>query len=86
MYISVCTWRDLTDGHLYHAGEQFPCDGREISAERIQSLVSGRNQAGLRLIEAVGVPDEEKPVQTENTPEKPKTARKTASRTRKPKE
>lgn len=86
MYISVCTWRDLTDGHLYHAGEQFPCDGREISAERIQSLIDGRNQAGLRLIEAVEVPDEEKPVQPQETPERPKTARKTASRTRRSKE
>ena len=59
-YISTVTWRDNTDGHLYAEGEPFPFDGREIPKERLESLESGRNRAGLRLIRAVVVPDEPK--------------------------
>lgn len=66
MYRVLNTFRDLTDGHLYQTGDQFPHDGRDIPPERIESLVSGRNQANLRLIEATGeiARAEEKPVKT----------------------
>lgn len=66
MYRVLTTFRDLTDGHLYQAGDVFPHDGRTIPEERIESLVNGRNQANLRLIEPTGeIPKaEEKPVKT----------------------
>lgn len=51
-YISCCTWRDLTDRHLYHEGDQFPFDGREVKPERLAELESGVNRAGLKLIKA----------------------------------
>ena len=65
-YRVLTTFRDLTDGHLYQTGDRFPHDGREIPADRIQSLIDGHNQANLRLIEATGeiVRPEEKPVKT----------------------
>lgn len=63
MYRVITTFRDLEDGHLYQAGDPFPHDGRKISTERVESLISGRNQANLRLIEETGeiVKPEEKP-------------------------
>lgn len=68
MYVSTTTWRDLTDGHLYHSGDTFPFDGREIQPDRLDKLESGRNQAGLQLIRQA--------VQKEETPQEPKPARK----------
>ena len=53
MYISLATWRDLSDGHLYLPGDEFPWDGREIKPERLKELESGNNRAGLPLIMAV---------------------------------
>lgn len=50
-YISIATWRDLTDGHLYREGDPFPFDGREVDPDRLAQLETGRNQAGLRLIQ-----------------------------------
>lgn len=66
MYRVLTTFRDLEDGHLYQAGDTFPHDGRKIPEERIESLVNGRNQANMRLIEATGEfpKAEEKPVKT----------------------
>ena len=63
MYRAVERFRDLTDGHLYVAGEQFPHDGRDVPEERIEALQTGRNQAGKRLIERVdiNIPPETKP-------------------------
>ena len=52
-YISAILWRDLTDGHLYAEGDEFPFDGREIKPERLKELESGNNRAGLPLIMAV---------------------------------
>ena len=52
-YISAILWRDLTDGHLYAEGDEFPFDGREIKPERLKELESGNNRAGLPLIIAV---------------------------------
>ena len=80
MYISLATWRDLTDGHLYREGEQFPFDGREVPEGRLDELVSGRNRAGLALIQAVEVQDEPKEARKEEEPEKAAEGRKTASR------
>lgn len=48
---SIVKWRDLTDGHLYNAGDPFPYDGREIPKERIEELSGKRNMAGFALIE-----------------------------------
>ena len=77
-FISVMEWRDNTDGHLYREGEQFPFDGREIPAARLDELESGRNRAGLRLIRAVEVQNEEPEVRKEEAPEKAAEGRKTA--------
>lgn len=60
MFTSVAEWRDLTDGHLYHAGDPYPWDGRTISDERIKQLSTAQNKAGFTLIKAV----EDKKVQT----------------------
>ena len=77
-YISATQWRDLTDGHLYAEGDEFPFDGREVPAERLDELVNGRNRAGLRLIEACEVQDEPEEVRKETEPEKAPEAKKTA--------
>lgn len=69
-YISAYTWRDNTDGHLYREGEPFPFDGREISAERLEALESGRNRAGLRLIRAEKTQDEPAEARKEEAPKK----------------
>lgn len=53
MYESTCAWRDLTDGHVYAPGERFPFDGREISPERIETLINGGNLAGKPVIAEV---------------------------------
>lgn len=88
-FISVATWRDLTDGHLYHEGDRFPFDGREVPADRTDALENGRNRAGLRLIRKVESEPEdqattevkapEKASTKVKAPEKATTARKTAS-------
>ena len=82
MYISLATWRDLTDGHLYREGEHFPFDGREVPEGRLDELVSGRNRAGLVLIQAIEFQDEPKEARKEEAPEKATEGRKTASRKR----
>ena len=82
MLRSLATWRDLTDGHLYHEGDIFPFDGRVIAAERLAELKSGRNRAGLRLIEGIETKNEPKEVQQEKAPEKAAEGRKTAPRKR----
>ena len=56
-YICTRDWRDLTDRHLYHAGDPFPCDGREVPADRLQELESGRNRAGLQMIQGIVTED-----------------------------
>ena len=65
-YISACTWRDLTDGHLYREGDSFPFDGREVGADRLEELTSGHNRAGLRLLKEI-------PTKAEEAPETPET-------------
>lgn len=86
-YISAILWRDLTDGHLYAEGDEFPFDGREIKPERLKELESGNNRAGLPLIIAViedkpevqkaeaqpePEQEQEKDPEPETEPEKPK--------------
>lgn len=92
-HISTTTWRDLSDGHLYHEGEPYPFDGREIAPERLAELKDGRNRAGLRLIleaednGAEKVQNEQAPETAEKTenkksakPAKKTTAKKTAAK------
>ena len=79
-FISVTTWRDLTDGYLYHEGDSFPFDGRGIPGDRLDALETGRNVAAMRLIRAVEIQDEQPEGQTVNAPEGAKKPRKTASR------
>ena len=69
MYISTTLWRDLTDGHLYHEGDHFPFDGREIPEARLKELESGRNRAGLRLIQASDAEDGQTDGLEEEAPE-----------------
>lgn len=93
-YISLSTWRDLKDGHLYHEGDEFPFDGREVSPERIAELETGVNRAGLKLIRAdeASIPEDQKaqnvPGDAENDqeqPSKPKAEGKPAADVKKPK-
>ena len=80
IYVSTWTWRDLTDGHLYHEGDKFPFDGREIPKERLEELESGRNRAGLRAIRAIEVQGEPKEAPKAEAPKKASEGRKTAAR------
>ncbi len=50
MYKVIVRFRDLTDGHLYEIGDVFPFDGREISLDRLETLETPRNKAGIVLI------------------------------------
>ena len=77
-YFSLLEWRDNSDGHLYREGEPFPFDGREIPKERLDSLESGHNRAGLRLIRAEEVQGESEEVRKEEAPKKAPEGRKTA--------
>ena len=77
MYESLVFWRDLTDGHLYKAGDQFPYDGREISEERIEQLSGKQNKAGFALIK-VALPFEETPTTEEKPVKKATRGRKKA--------
>ena len=80
MYKCLATWRDFTDGHLYHEGDLFPFDGREVKPERVAELESGRNRAGLRLIDGCEAKEERTEVQKEKAPENAAEGRKTAPR------
>lgn len=70
MYQSLITWRDLTDKHLYQSGEAFPHDGRAIPADRVASLLSGNNRAGIAVIRRVEDAPEENPIEEPETPKK----------------
>ena len=79
-YVSAAEWRDLTDGHVYRKGEEFPFDGRQIPAERLAELENGHNRAGLVLISACEAPDDQAEAPKEETPEKASEGRKTAAK------
>lgn len=77
-YISVRLWRDLTDKHLYREGDLFPFDGREVPEARLTELETGRNRAGLAMIQRK--PEEAKKPEPEKTEPAKKPVRKTAAR------
>lgn len=80
-FISVRMWRDLTDKHLYHEGDPFPFDGREVPEARLKELEFGRNQAGLKMIQGIITEDAPKTAQEAKTePVKKAPARRTAAR------
>lgn len=84
-YRSIRVWRDLTDGHLYQAGETFPRKGVKVSLDRLSALESGNNMAGFPLIERVGEPEEKPEVaeEAEKPEEEPEAAERPAKRKRK---
>lgn len=69
MYIVIQTFTDLETGHRYVAGDIYPAEGLETSAERVKALKDGNNKAGRKLIKEVKAskpkkveaPKEEKP-------------------------
>ena len=77
--VSTCTWRDLSDRHLYHEGDLFPFDGREVPEDRLTALMSGQNMAELALIRAEEVQDEPEEGTQQEAPEEAKEAEKTAT-------
>ena len=77
-YISTATWRDLSDQHLYAAGDMFPHDGREIAEDRLAYLAGTQNKAGFAVIKAVDTPVEENPKATAKAAQKPSRGRKRA--------
>jgi hypothetical protein len=77
-YVCTATWRDLTDSHLYAAGDEFPHDGREIAEDRLASLAGAQNKAGFALIKAADTPVEENPKATAGTAKKATRSRKKA--------
>lgn len=76
MYESIVEWRDLEDKHLYHKGDKFPHNGREVSEERIAELSGSQNKAGFAVIKALKAPVEEIPIQNEEPPKKATRSRK----------
>jgi hypothetical protein len=51
IYKVIKDFADLQDGkHIYHAGDTFPRDGVEVSADRIAELASAKNKVGTVLI------------------------------------
>jgi len=79
-YVSTQVWQDLTDMHLYREGEPFPFDGRDVPADRLEALESGRNRAGLRLIRAIEAPDDKPEARKEEAPETAKEPQKTPTK------
>ena len=53
MYRVIKDFTDKNDHHVYVAGDEFPRDGVEVSAERVAELASTDNVRGEVLIEAV---------------------------------
>ena len=72
MHKVIERFRDLTDGHLYEAGDIFPHDGRDVGADRLKALENGENRAARPLIHRV----EEQPEAPQEQPKKPARARK----------
>lgn len=50
MYRVIETFRDLRDGRLYLAGEPYPHNGVEVSAERLAELSGTGNKQHRPLI------------------------------------
>ena len=75
MYIVIQKFTDLETGHKYGAGDIYPAEGLETSAERVKALRDGNNKAGRKLIKEVKAskPKVEAPVEEKPKEEKPKT-------------
>lgn len=81
MYIVIQKFTDLETGHKYGAGDTYPAEGLETSAERVKALKDGNNKAGRKLIKEVKAskpkkveaPKEDAPVEEKPKEEKPKT-------------
>lgn len=74
MYIVIQKFADLETGHKYDAGDMYPAEGLETSAERVKALKDGNNKAGRKLIKEVKA-SKPKKVEAEEKP-KPKKAKK----------
>lgn len=76
MYIVIQKFTDLETGHKYVAGDMYPAEGLETSAERVKELKDGNNKAGRKLIKEVKASKPKKveaPVEEKPKEEKPKT-------------
>ena len=76
MYIVIQKFTDLETGHKYDAGDMYPAEGLETSAERVKALKDGNNKAGRKLIKEVKASKPKKveaPVDEKPKEEKPKT-------------
>lgn len=73
MYIVIQTFTDLETGHKYDAGDMYPAEGLETSAERVKALKDGNNKAGRKLIKEVKASKPKKvEAPKEDVEEKPK--------------
>ena len=74
MYIVIQKFTDLETGHKYDAGDMYPAEGLETSAERVKALKDGNNKAGIKLIKEVKAskPKVEEPKEVEEPAEEPK--------------
>lgn len=54
MYRVLADFADLKDkAFKYHAGDEFPRRGAEVSTARINELLTGKNRRNMPLIEEV---------------------------------
>jgi len=54
MYRVIKAFTDLKDNnHAYSVGDNFPHNGAEVDAERIEELASDKNRRGVPLIEEI---------------------------------
>ena len=75
MYIVTRNFVDLADGnHRYKLGDEYPRKGANPSEERIENLLKGNNQAGLKLIKEVKGAEEPKEEPKAKKPAKKKTS------------
>ena len=73
MYIVIQTFTDLETGHRYDAGDMYPAEGLETSAERVKALKDRNNKAGRKLIKEVKASKPKKvEAPKEDVEEKPK--------------
>ena len=74
MYKALINFVDLQDNnHRYHAGDEFPRNGMEVSPERIDELLTDKNRRHKPVIEKVEVVVPEPTAKADEKPaEKPK--------------
>lgn len=63
-YKVIRYFTDLLDNdHVYHVGDKFPHDGRQVSEARIEELSSNKNRLGRAVIAPVSLePSDSMPV------------------------